>query len=181
MVSSETVETIDGLRSWRLCQPYSAVLKQHLYQQRCVGWDSLPGDMRKVPQTMLRPDIPMDDDLDRSYNLKEIAASLEELEAEQLKLLAYIANNEQRIALLEATLRQPQSLPGYQPQFSLIENLRMALGTIDDSIVMARAVLAAERLADAQASAAGYLASRGIPFDTLSPDAADGRAKSTDV
>ena len=128
---------------------------------------------------MLRPDIPTDDNLNRSHDLKQIAASLEELEAEQLKLLAYIANNEQRIALLEATLRQPQSLPGYQPQFSLVENLRMALGTIDDSIVMAHAVLAAERLTDAQASAAGYLASRGILFDDPSPDAADDRAENT--
>jgi len=128
---------------------------------------------------MLRPDIPKDDDLDRSRALKQIAASLEELEAEQLKLLTYIANNEQRIALLEATLRQAQSLPGYQPQFSLLDNLRMALGTIDDSIVMARVVLAAKRLSDAQASAAGYLASQGIPFDDFSPDAADGCAENS--
>lgn len=122
---------------------------------------------------MLRPDSLVDDHPKTSYDLKEIAASLEELEAEQLKLLTYIANKEQRIALLEATLRQSQSLPGYQPQFSLVDNLKMALGTIDDSIVMARAVLAAERLSDAQASAAGYLTSRGIPFDDPSPDAAD--------
>jgi hypothetical protein len=128
---------------------------------------------------MLQPDIPMDDDLDRSHALKQIAASLEELETEHLKLLAYIANNEQRIALLEATLQQSQSLPGYQPQFSLVDNLRMALGTIDDSIVMARAVLAAEQLSDAQASAAGYLASQGIPFDDPSPNAADECAENT--
>jgi hypothetical protein len=128
---------------------------------------------------MLPPDIPTDDNLDRSHALKQIAASLEELETEQFKLLTYIANNEQRIALLEATLQQSQSLPGYQPQFSVVDNLRMALGTIDDSIVMARAVLAAKGLADAQASAAGYLASQGIPFDDPSLDAADDRAENT--
>jgi hypothetical protein len=114
---------------------------------------------------MLQPDIPPDDNSNRPSDLKEITSALEELEAEQLKMLVSIANNEQRIAVLEATLREPQSLPGYQPQFSLVENLRMALGTIDDSIVMAHAVLAAKHLSDAQASAIGYLASRGIPFD----------------
>jgi len=128
---------------------------------------------------MFSPNISTDDNRDRSHTLKQIATSLEELEAEQFKLLTYMANNEQRIALLEATLGQTQSLPGYQPQFSLVENLHMALGTIDDSIVMARAVLAAERLSDAQASAAGYLASRGIPFDDPSPGAADECAENT--
>jgi hypothetical protein len=128
---------------------------------------------------MLRPDMPIDDNLDPSYNLKVIAASLEKLEAEHLKLLVYIVNNEQRIALLETTLRQAHSLPGYRPQFSLVENLTMAFGTINDSIMMARMVLAAEHLEDAHANAASYLASRGISFDDPPPNVADGRVENT--
>jgi len=115
---------------------------------------------------MLPCGAPADDHANHSFRL-------EALEAEQMKLLVYIANSEQRIAVLEATLGRLQSLPGYQPQFSLAENLRMALGTLNDSIVMAHAVLAAGRLSDAHASAACYLASMGIPDDDSSLETAD--------
>jgi hypothetical protein len=129
---------------------------------------------------MLACGTPADDHPNTSFDRMDIVPILEELEAEQMKLYAHIANNEQRIAALEATLTRLQTLPGYQPHFSLAENLRMVLRTLKASSVMARAVLATEPLSDAQASAACYLASLGVPSDDSSPDAADECAGNTD-
>jgi hypothetical protein len=135
---------------------------------------------RKEPETMLPCGASTDDHPNHSFDLAEIVPSLEALEAEQLKLLAHIANNEQRIAALGATIQRLQALPGYQPHISLLDNLRMALGTFDDSLVMARAVLVAEQLSDAHTSAAGYLATLGILANTSSPDAVNDRAGNRD-
>jgi hypothetical protein len=129
--------------------------------------------MRKELVIMLPPD----NDPNHSFDPMEMVLFLEELEAEQMKLFRHIANNEQRIAALEATLEQLQSLPGYQPQFSLVENLNMALGTLRESIEMARSVFTAERLSDAHASAACYLASQGISSDDSPVDATDNRVE----
>lgn len=118
---------------------------------------------------MLSPNTPPDNN--PNHSLMEIVPFLEELEAEQLKILGRIVNNDQRIAALEAALGQVQ--------YSLAENLSIALGTLKESIEMARSVLAAEHLSDAHASAARYLASRGISSEDSSSVIVDECVKNT--